>query len=193
MIHVEQQPEPSDFDAKVRQKGLKWLQTQKDNPNWDYHEYWRDASEDLYHAYHGICAYLAIYIERVTGGVTVDHFKPKAAYPELAYEWSNYRLASQRVNSRKREFEDVLDPFEIENEWFYLNFLSGEVFANPGLSEGIRQKIDQTIDRLKLNDAELCRLRCRHFWEYKNHEYTSEFLKKRSPFVWAEAHRQALL
>lgn len=193
MIHVEQQPEPADFDAKVRQKGLKWLQTREDNQKWDNREYWRRASEDLYNAYHGICAYLAIYIERVTSADTVDHFKPKATYPELAYEWSNYRLSSRLANSRKREFEDVLDPFEIETGWFYLDFLSGEVYANPGLSEDMRQKIDQTIERLKLNDAELCRLRCRHFEEYQNHEYTSEFLKKRSPFVWPEACRQALL
>jgi len=193
MIHVERQPEPSDFDANVRQKGLKWLQKCEDNQKWDSHTYWHRASEDLYHAYQGICAYLAIYFERVTGADSVDHFRPKTVYPELAYEWSNYRLSSRLVNSRKREFEDVLDPFTIETGWFYLDFLSGEVYANPDLSEDIRQKIDRTINRLKLNDAELCRLRCRHFREYQEQEYTGEFLKKRSPFVWAEAHRQALL
>ena len=54
----------------------------------------------------------------------VDHFYPKSVRPDMAYEWSNFRLASLKLNCRKREFQDVLDPFTIEPGWFCLSFPS---------------------------------------------------------------------
>jgi hypothetical protein len=43
----------------------------------------------------------------------------KHNYPELAYEWSNYRHAIGRVNGCKGNLDDlVLDPFEVEDDWF---------------------------------------------------------------------------
>ena len=39
MIHVDEKPEPADFDRKVRQKGLRWMDT---HPDKNLEDYWRN-------------------------------------------------------------------------------------------------------------------------------------------------------
>jgi len=199
MIHVAAQPAPTSFDAEVRQKGLAWLRKKKialDQalpPKTTIEPYWRHCLDDMHKSYNGCCAYLAIYFERVTGGGSVDHFIAKSERADLAYEWSNYRLACSMMNSRKRGFDDVLDPFEVETGWFHLEPVSGRIFPNPRLQDEQQQAVQATIDRLGLDDAGNREMRARHYQEYREGSYTAEFLKKRSPFVWMEANRQGLL
>lgn len=199
MIHVIAQPEPASFDVEVRQKGLTWLRKKKialDQPlppKTTIEPFWRHCLDDMHASYNGCCAYLAIFFERVTGGGSVDHFIAKSQRADLAYEWSNYRLACSRMNSRKREYDDVLDPFEVEDGWFLLEPVSGRVFPNPQLPDEQQQAVQATIERLGLDDAGNREMRARHYQEYREGYYTEEFLKRRSPFVWAEATRQGLL
>jgi len=199
MIHVAAQPEPPSFDEEVRQKGLAWLQKkeialdQPLPPKTTIEPYWRHCLDDMHASYNGCCAYLAIFFERVTGGGSVDHFIAKSQRADLAYEWSNYRLACSRMNSRKRDYDDVLDPFEVEAGWFQLEPISGRIFPNPRLPEEQQQAVKATIDRLGLDDAGNREIRVRHYHEYLEGFYTADFLKKRSPFVWMEANRQGLL
>ena len=199
MIHVTAQPEPPSFDGEVRQKGLAWLRKKKialDQPlptNTTIEPNWRHCLDDMHASYNGCCAYLAIFFERVTGGGSVDHFIAKSQRADLAYEWSNYRLACSRMNSRKRDYDDVLDPFGVETGWFQLEPISGRIFPNPRLSEEQQQAVKATIDRLGLDDAGNREIRARHYQEYREGFYTADFLKKRSPFVWMEANRQELL
>lgn len=199
MIHVEAQPEPASFDTQVRRKGLAWLRANQIDsdkplpPNKTLESYWRSCLDQLHASYHACCAYLAIPIERVTGGGTVDHFIAKSQRPDLAYEWSNYRLACLRMNSRKRNYEDVLDPFEVETGWFHLEIVTGRIYPNPHLPAGLRTAVQATIDRLGLDDSGNRELRARHYQEYRQGFYTADFLQRRSPFVWSEVARQGLL
>ncbi len=199
MIHVDEQPEPVSFNGQVRQKGLAWLQQQSiplDQPcpkTVEIKPYWRSCLEDLHESYSGCCAYLAVFFERCTGGGSVDHFIAKSNRADLTYEWSNYRLACSRMNSRKRDFDDVLDPFEIETGWFRLEPVTGRIYPNPTVPKEQQTLIQATIDRLSLDDAGCREIRARHYQEYREEQYTAEFFKKRSPFVYAEAQRQGLL
>jgi len=199
MIHVAAQPEPASFDVEVRQKGLAWLQKKKISldqplpPKTTLEPYWRYCLDEMHSSYSGCCAYLSVFIERVTGGGSVDHFVAKSQRAELAYEWSNYRLACSRMNSRKRDYDDVLDPFEVESGWFHLEPITGHIYPNPDLSEEQKVAVLATIVRLGLNDDGNKELRARHYQEYREGYYTAAFLQKRSPFVWAEANRQGLL
>jgi hypothetical protein len=198
MIHVEAQPVPDSF-AKVRENGLAWLNRKNialDQPlpsHTQLEPYWRSCLDDLHTCYEGRCAYLAVFFERVTGGGSVDHFIAKSKRADLAYEWSNYRLACSRMNSRKRDYDDVLDPFDIEDGWFNLELITGRIYPNPALSPERFASVQKTIIRLGLDDAGNREMRARHYQEYRNNEYTENFLKKRSPFVWMEAQRQELL
>lgn len=199
MIYVTPQPEPQDFDRKVRQKGLAWLRKEGIDLNAalpkrkELPAYWREELDELYAAYGNCCAYLAVFFERTTGEGTVDHFVPKSLRPDLAYEWNNYRLACSRMNSRKRDFSDVLDPFEVKNGWFRLEVVSGRIFPDPHLSDRLRQQVQETIDRLGLDDPDNREMRAKHYQDYCEREVTASYLRKHSPFVWMEAKRQGLL
>ena len=199
MIRVTPQPEPDDFDKKVRKKGLQYLAKRAlniDEPlpkGAQIAPYWRDCMTELYHAYSGICAYLAVHFERTTRGGTVEHYAPKSHRVELAYEWNNYRLASSIMNARKNNFEDVLDPFEITTGWFHVELVSGRIYPDPELAGQLQKQVGQTITRLGLDDRNNREMRARHFQEYCEKLYPEEYLKRRSPLVWVEANRQGLL
>lgn len=201
MMHVAPQPEPAEFDARVRQRGLAWLQKRgwlrrQPLPSGKSRElptYWRECLSDLHERYDGICAYLCVYIERVTGGATVDHFVAKSPRPDLAYEWDNYRLACSVMNSRKGEVNKVLDPFRLQDGWFRLELVSGDIYPSSDLNTVRQQKVADTIAQLKLDDEGNCEIRARHFQGFIEGDYTAEFLRKRSPFVYQEALRQGML
>lgn len=199
MIRVTEKPEPSSFDAEVRKPGLDWLVRKgvpldkAVPPKTALKPCWRACLDDLYTSYEGYCAYLAVFFERTTGGGTVDHFVPKSKRADQAYEWKNYRLACSRMNSRKSDYENVIDPFEANEGDFYLELVSGRIFANPRLSALEKNRVDETITRLGLDDPWNREMRARHYQEYFQGDYSEDFFKRRSPFVWKEAQRQGLL
>jgi len=198
MIPVILQPEPGDFDAKVRIPGHDWLQANGIALNsappkgTKLTNKWTHSNKQLWYAYDGVCACLAIYFEWVTGASSTDHFVAKSKNAGDAYEWNNYRLSCLGPNRNKREFADVLDPIGLQPETFLLNLSSGGIWANSNLSHADVVLANKTINRLKLNTAEHKKMRAQHFVRYlrKKDEAT---LKELSPFVWYEAHRQNLL
>lgn len=111
---------------------------------------WTRALPDLRVRYSNTCAYVGV---RIIDIAHVDHFKPKSKHQHLAYNWSNFRLASPMVNGFKKEHEDILDPFCVESGWFELDLLTGKVDAGRHLTDpGLIQSIRDTIKRLKLNE-----------------------------------------
>lgn len=199
MIPVVLQPEPPGFDQTVRQNGLNYLRSHDiplDRPlpeGTNLHPYWRACLDDLFNSYQGVCAYLCVFLERVTGGGSVDHFIAKSKQADLAYEWSNYRLACATMNSRKGDYDGVLDPFAIGPNMFHLELVSGRIYPNPDLAPVEQRDVENTIQRLGLDDPGCRRLRVRHYQEYLEGLYTRDFLKRSSPFVWTEGNRQGLL
>jgi hypothetical protein len=203
MIRIVPRSEPRDFNAKVRVQGLSFLDVQgivegqivPDDFPWK--RLWVNALEDLYDDYGGICAYMGMHLELWQGGVTVDHFLCKQHHPRLAYEWSNFRLAATRFNSRKGTFNDVLDPFEIQNGWFEIVLATGKVRANPTLDRTIISRINTTIKRLGLNDYRWKKKRAD--WFQKAIETDSkkragmDVIKEFAPFVYFEMVRQGYL
>ncbi|MFM5666742.1 hypothetical protein ACET62_21620, partial [Aeromonas veronii] len=107
MIPVQLQPEPADFDARVRQHGLDWLATNGialNAPPPDASKlpnYWTRSNKQLWDTYSGVCAYLAIYFEWVIGAASTDHFVAKSQNAGDAYEWDNYRLSTLGPNRNK--------------------------------------------------------------------------------------------
>lgn len=205
MIPVAQQPEPTlrddgfDFDAKVRRLGNRWLAkhgvllTEPLPPGLKPKAYWRDCLDQLHSKYGGVCAYLCVYIEREVGGASVDHFVAKSLRADLTYEWSNYRLAATTMNSRKREFADVLDSFDIQQDTFHVNFADGSITPNPALPADCRQRASETVRRLGLDEQPCRKLRLRWFTDFADRQISVDYLRRHSPFVWYEASRQGLL
>lgn len=199
MIPVQEKPEPASFNANVRVRGTRSLQRKGIDPvvslpaGKTLSPFWRDCLDDLYREYDQTCAYLAVHIERATGGVTADHFVAKSQLPGQAYEWSNFRLASAIVNARKCDFSDVLDPFVLPPDWFRLELVTGRIYASPDIAPADQARVMATIERVGLDNATSREMRARHYQEYRQGAYTAAFLLRRSPFVYQEADRQGLL
>lgn len=195
MIPIKPQPEPDDFDEKVRKEG-KYFLSKVPNPktkDWKNHDYWRRSLRDLYDACNHICAYSAQWIPYDTGSPAVDHFIPKSAKPELAYEWHNFRLACLTLNNKKRTELDVIDPFELPVNSFILDFPSLIIKPNPELLYPLKGRVISTINRLELNDYDKC-IDGRLEWLKTYYEDNSSFdsLKRKAPFIAYELERQGL-
>ena len=195
MIPVRPKPEPRSFDKRVRKKGEKLLRKLKEEGRpfrtSELRNYWRDALPDLHTLYDGICAYTCFYL---LSSETVDHFLPKSKHPELAYEWSNFRLASQRVNQRKGENLGLIDPFLVERGWFTIDFPSCIVRKSNVVPSIYARQVENTIRILKLNeDDQLVQERCDIIMEYRNRHVRFEYLRKRYPFIAIEIERQNLV
>lgn len=196
MIPVKKQPKPDHFFERVEKPGKKFL---AENPNpigkdWKHHEYWTKIERELYDTYSGICAYSCTWISRVTGGKTVEHFKPKKLYPQEAYSWDNYRLVCLILNGRKSDFEDVLDPFTLQDGWFVLDFPSLMIFPGDHLSVEEAKQVNQTVKRLKLNEDEDC-TKDREKWlrDYVTDQISFSHLEKHAPFIASELNRQGII
>jgi len=188
VIGVALQPEPNNFDSDVRVPGNRLLQRHQNITGRKIKSYWKNISHDLHAAYQGICSYSCMYI--MPPG-SVDHFLPKTQYPDLSYEWSNYRLASQRVNQHKSDSTDVIDPFNVQPGWFVLDFPSCLVRPSEGLPDLITEQIENTISALKLNDDDtLVQERCDIMLMYAEGIVEIGFLSRRYPFLALEIERQ---
>ena len=213
MIPVAKAPKPTSFDQQVRRPGLRAIaemvgkappyrrtagrpfkkiaSSERDIPAERFPPYWTDALDDLMAAYDEICAYSCFRIHRVTGARSADHFAPKSRNWRHVYEWSNYRLCCSRMNARKSDFGHVLDPFQIKRNWFQLDLLGFQVLPAPRLPEAARAAVQDTIDRLDLNDFRIDREEdAERYWD---RGYSLEVLKEESPFVAYELHRQGRL
>jgi hypothetical protein len=192
MIRVDPAPEYPDFDGQVRVPGAAFLATCPTPTSEQFRKknFWNRAARELHAAYSGICAYTAMYLPEQG---SVDHFLPKSDYPDLAYEWSNFRLASGRVNSSKGNQIHILDPFDIENDWFYIDIPTCLLRPNPDLGKDLRARIKGTINSLRLNqDDNYVQERCNILIEYACGDISKNFLQRRYPFLAKEIDRQGL-
>ena len=199
MIHVDLQPEPGDFDQNVRQRGQAFLEKcpppSSDNKRvpgdyWKGKDYWKYCRKTLRDSYAGICAYCGQYIP-ATMSYAVDHFLPKSEYPELAYEWANFRFASQKMNEYKGT-KKIVDPFEIRNGDFVIDFSSFLVKPRENMIEEDRKAVQDTIDILKLNDSEQVNERFQAVRQYVDGDLSKRNLERHYPFVAEELERQKL-
>ena len=174
MIPVAQAAVPAEFDAKVRQPGLRAiaemvgkasvyprnagkklpqltdkqgrpLTLEQDIPADAFPPYWRKALPEMRVAYRSRCAYLAMHIHAATGNHTVDHVIPKSHAWTEVYEWSNYRLCAAIINSKKGALLTLVDPFAIGREWFALNFKTLQVERGPKLPPREWGRVDATL------------------------------------------------
>jgi hypothetical protein len=213
VITVMKAPKPTGFDEKVRKPGIRAIAEmvgktppyprtggrpfkkiatrERDIPADEFPDYWTLVLDEMMDAYHQICAYSCFRIHPVTGGRSADHFAAKSKSWRKVYLWSNYRLCSTRLNARKQKFGDVLDPFEIQPGWFQLELLGFQVIPDPSLPWATRDAIQDTIDRLGLDEFKDDRARdADRYW---SKGIALWVLKEESPFVAEELRRQGRL
>jgi hypothetical protein len=196
VIPVSLKPEPADFNSLVREPGERFLRRipAPKGKQWKPHAYWTKVLHELHDAYGGICAYSCHWIPSDTGFSSVEHFQPKDIHPQLAYEWSNYRLVAGILNGRRGTHQDVLDPFAIQADWFMIEFPSLLVKPAAHLEHDIKVRVRATIERLGLNEEQTCRKnRRRYVLRYCQGKLPFEHLEDEAPFIAYELIRQNLV
>lgn len=200
MIPVTRQPEPADFNNRVRRPGQRFLRRRPAPTKKEIraNNLWRHCHDDLHYLYGGICAYSAQWTPRQRRPMSiehssVDHYIPISTNHNLAYEWTNYRLARARLNSNKGDSPNVLDPFLVQPDWFVINFRSFLISANDGLPGALANQIDDTIIRLDLNHNDFVQERINILQAYAEDPPLGipfTFLQQRYPFIAYELNRQ---
>ncbi len=211
MIRVEKAKEPPSFDELVRKKGLAALRELtgktplrtrpgpkrkkvakriRDIPAKVLPPYWTDALPLMLEAYDRTCAFAALRIEHVTGAPTVEHYKPKSRHPAEAYEWDNYRLVCHLLNSRKCDFCDVIDPFEVQEGWFALDLVSFACVPGPKATGVVLEEVEDTIQRLGLDGPEYKAAIEERYTQWFNKDVTFKHLQRWAPFLARELLRQ---
>lgn len=196
MIQIPVYPEPNDFNAKVRVRGNAFLATtpHPTNSQWRSKEFWRHCHDQLYKLCGGICAYCASWTSRrsttrLGDNTSVDHFLPKSHCPELAYEWSNFRLCRSKLNERKDDSLSIIDPCAINSNWFQIDFFTFRVGSNPSAPLYVRSRVDSSIAQLGLNDTGYIKERMAVVKQYCVHGIPLSRLEKHYPFIAREMRR----
>ena len=198
LIPIVPASEPGDFDRKVRKPGQAFLRTTPHpiGSEWDDNNYWSRSIADLQTSYNSICAYCGSWTNssgnhHAPSYRSVDHFVPKSVSPTQAYDWDNFRLCRTRLNIRKGNHQDVLDPFTLAPGWFHLSFLTFLVAPDSTLSLKEKNSVLATIDRLQLNiDQDYVNERVGAIREYCLGIATKPQLGKHFPFITTEMDRQ---
>src|ERR1700693_5648986 len=185
MIRVTSAPEPGAFNDTVRVPGLAYLNSLGPSQIADTgsRPYWREALSDLHVAYSGICAYSSHWIPYDVGSDTVEHFIPKSVAPSGAYEWANFRLACARLNGRKGAFQDVVDPFKVAEDMFFLHLPTFCLVPGDGITSKQSGLARSTIERLRLNETRSVQMRQRFLEDYADGEITLQYLRRNAPFL----------
>lgn len=186
MIPVAKVKKPKDFDATVKTPGDLWLQA---NPNAKRPPpLWSAYTTTLSEANDDRCGYAAMLDP--TGG-SVDHYLSIGKHRTLAYEWSNYRFASNTLNSSKKTADDtVLDPEKVKAGWFKILLPSLQMVVTENVPKKYKAKAEFTLKRLNLRDGERI-IRWRRSWYqlYEKGDLTMEGLQRVAPLI-AEAISQ---
>lgn len=87
---------------------------------------------------------------------TVEHFRPKSQFPELAYHWDNLFPCCDMCQSNKREnfTDELLKPDDADykfNNYFVANYKTGELEPAPHAEQAVQQRATVTIQIYGLN------------------------------------------
>lgn len=104
----------------------------------------------------GHCAYCDGFPLDVVSDPTIDHFRPKSDFPELAYIWTNLYLSCEKCQSEKTDLfeEALLRPDEggyAFSRYFVYQEKSGELSPHPGAPLEDQRRAETTLRLLGLN------------------------------------------
>jgi len=179
MMRFEPAPEPEAFDEKCRQPGGAWLRSHP--PPQRPRDFWSPFKPALADAFRQLCAYSCLF-EPVG---TVDHYLACHKHRERAYEWINYRFASAWINSSKGKTDrEVVDPFEVEDDWFEILLPSLQLVLTDRVPPEHRARAEHTLIRLHLRDDErVIRQRAEWYRMYRESELSLAGLHEKAPLI----------
>ena len=198
MIRVPQIAPTVSYELKVKLPGQAFL-AKNPSPSRDAfkrNDFWTEIHDEMYDAYHGICMYCASWTPRTPRGAsfrqtTVDHFIPKSIYPKWAYEWENFRLCRNDLNTNKGQELYIPDPFGICNEWFEIDFTTWRVGPSNDAPVYVRNRIRSSLVILGLNSDAYIEERQAATALYIHRPAERSEIALLYPFLTAEVERQS--
>ncbi len=110
----------------------------------------------------------------VTSRETIEHFRPKAGFPELAFAWPNLFPACDFCQAQKQRNGDwdegLLPPDEAGyrfSRFFYCDPDTGEINPNPAASEADQKRAKVTTRLFGLNTKKRRKSRRREWRRYR--------------------------
>ena len=89
---------------------------------------------------------------------TIDHFRPKANFPLIAYQWENLFIACSYCQERGNKFDEaLLKPDEADYDfdtYFEYENRSGKIVPNRLQTSENQERAKLTIQYFRLNTAE---------------------------------------
>jgi hypothetical protein len=128
----------------------------------------------------------------VFNGGSVDHYLSWKRYPQRAYDWDNYRFVAGWINSSKRTLDDdVLDPFQVEDDWFEIILPSLQLVLTDAVPPQHRDRAELTLKRLHLRDGEqVIELRQELYQRYQEGKLPLPLLREWAPLIARAVEKQ---
>jgi hypothetical protein len=123
----------------------------------------------------------------------IDHFVSIDEDRSRAYRWSNLRYSAGWLNSAKQGLpsSQILDAFEVEDEWFEILLPSLGLVVTPRCPSRVRERAELMLTRLGLGRGEqVMRSRQAFYDDYLAKRVTIDYLDDRAPLI-ARAVRKA--
>ncbi|MBM3734605.1 MAG: TIGR02646 family protein [Acidobacteria bacterium] len=154
MHYVERGPEPPGLAEIRRRKTQRWIDHHRGQGSAPTDSEWRRFAPELGERFHLLCGYC----ERQESG-DVDHFRPKASFPALVYQWSNWIYCCPKCNHGKGNqwpTDGYVDPCarpvrDQPEPHFTFDLAEGTIVPAGGLTAVRRRRAQSTIDDLRLN------------------------------------------
>lgn len=153
------------------------LQRAIDN-GWSWDDFHRNAHDDYLTLrelalmeQNDECAYTGLWLGKgTTQTVHLDHFRKKAIYPELTFDWYNLFAAAKDLDygsdykdrnihgprdNADSQYNTFWSPLKVNLEGNFWYRQDGKIMPYPGIDEDARQIAQQTIDMYNLNADDL--------------------------------------
>ncbi|HRH90344.1 MAG TPA: hypothetical protein PLW01_00340 [Agitococcus sp.] len=164
------------WQKKSAQWNADYVKKVQENPSYKF--VWRDhkkcfscAKEQLMSMTQHHCAFCdgALGVE---SRKTIEHFRPKESFPQLAYTWDNLFPCCDVCQSEKlAQFdESLLKPDEQDYrfyDYFEVNFKTGEIHPISTVSQDNQHRADVTIKLYQLNKPERCKARLKELKAFR--------------------------
>ena len=154
---------PGFLSSKWEQWGLEWAENlQKEKPaawNWrqvDNQKVNHKLLPSLKMQAGDHCSFCDAYPVSPPSNETIEHFRPKSKFPQLAWQWENLYFCCDFCQGRKAEQyeEGLLSPDEagyLFTEYFYQDFTTGRIEIRPDISEDFQSRAKCTLRLYGLN------------------------------------------
>lgn len=157
--------EPAICTENSAKWNAQWVERRKSKPGAPFSWYVIDAKSAREHLLphlhaqsEGHCCFCDAFPVGGVSNETIEHFRPKSKFPELAYTWTNlYYCCDACQNAKREQWDELLlhaDAAEYSfSRYFEFDFTTGGVKPNPLASEEDQRRAMITVKLYDLDSS----------------------------------------